>query len=86
MDMMQFEGKEVIMGKVSKNAMLPKLIQDVMALAMAVEQLTGRTDILPELVNRYGLSDDIGGNNTKSRIISPTIQYQITSITDMKEG
>lgn len=60
MDMMQFEGKEVIMGKVSKNAMLPKLIQDVMALAMAVEQLTGRTDILPELVNRYGLSDDIG--------------------------
>ena len=61
MDMMQFEGKEVIMGKVSKNAMLPKLIQDVMALAMAVEQLTGRTDILPELVNRYGLTDDIGG-------------------------
>jgi len=60
MDMMQFEGKEVIMGKVAKNAMLPKLIQDVMALAMAVEQLTGRTDILPELVNRYGLSDDIG--------------------------
>jgi hypothetical protein len=61
LDMMQFEGKEAILGKVAKNAMMPKMLQDIMALGAALEKLTQRTDILPALIERYGLSEQLGG-------------------------
>lgn len=61
LDMMVFDGKEELLPKIQKNALMPKMLEDIMALAQALEQLTQRDDILPVLLERYGLSDQLGG-------------------------
>lgn len=59
LDMMQFDGKETVIQKVSKNSKIPMMIQDILAMGMALQEATKRSDILPTLIQRYGLEEEI---------------------------
>lgn len=54
LDMMMFDGKEDLLPKIAKNAQMPQMINDILNMAQAMDAITGKQEMLPAMMERYG--------------------------------